>query len=374
MNLFIPSMPGLVRVFETHYGTVQLALTLYLFSLAVAQLFVGDLSDRFGRRPVMLWGLVCFFLGSVVCIVAPNIDTLIVGRMIQAVGGCTGLVLSRTIIRDLHGLEGATSMIAYVTMVMVIAPILAPSLGGVLDTVFNWQAGFVALAIYAVCLFAFSFYWLSETHKGPFQSGGFQRMFIGFGCLLRRWRFVRYSLQISFSSCAFFSFLGGAPYVMMDIMGRTTAEYGLYFMFGGAFYMLGNFITGRKSAVWGTTRLLWIGAVIGLIGGSLLLVAFLTEKLDPVSLFGAMAIIALANGCTLPAGTASVIGVDQSRIGAAAGLSGFMQIAMGALGAFLVGTWLEDTAAPLVYVMFVSTALAFFVHLGGEHLERRSAR
>ncbi len=374
MNMFIPSMPGLVRVFETDYATVQLALTLYLFSLAVSQLFVGDLSDRYGRRPVMLWGLALFFLGSVVCMAAPNVDTLILGRMTQAVGGCTGLVLSRSIIRDLHGLEGATSMIAYVTMVMVIAPILAPSVGGLLDSTFNWQAGFVVLSAYAAGLFSYSFYRLKETHKGPFQSGGPGQMLIGFGFLLRRWRFIRYSLQISFSSAAFFSFLGGAPYVMVEIMGRTTAEYGLYFMFGGAFYMLGNFLSVRKAAVWGAPRLLWLGATVGLAGGLLLLAVFLRGSLGPVSLFGAMAVIALANGCTLPAGTACAIGVDHSRIGAAAGLSGFMQIATGALGAFLVGTWLSDSAAPLVYVMAISMGIAFAVHLAGEYLEGRLGR
>ena len=133
MNILIPSIPKLMDIFNSSYGSVQVTLTAYLISMAIAQLFVGPLSDRFGRRPVVLLGSGICFSGSLICVFATQIDYLVFGRVIQAIGACTGLVMSRTIIRDIHGMERAASMIAYVTMAMVVVPMLSPTLGGVLD-------------------------------------------------------------------------------------------------------------------------------------------------------------------------------------------------------------------------------------------------
>src|SRR5690554_5364405 len=142
LNIYLPSMPSLVGLFDTTMARVQLTLSLYLAAFALAQIVIGPLSDRYGRRPVLLWGMVVFMLGSLACALAPDIDFLIAGRILQAAGGSTGIVLGRAIVRDLYDRRQAASMIGYVTMGLAIAPMVGPAIGGVLDHVFGWTASF----------------------------------------------------------------------------------------------------------------------------------------------------------------------------------------------------------------------------------------
>jgi len=373
LNIFIPSMPGMVTTLGTDYATVQLTLTLYLAAMGGAQIIIGPVSDRFGRRPAVIGGMLLFIGGSLACAFAPNIETLIIGRVIQAAGGCTGMVMSRTIIRDMHGMDKAASMIGYVTMVMVIAPILAPTIGGFLDSQFDWRAGFHLSVAYAAVVLLFIYALLGETHKGPFRAESAGVMFLNFVGLLGQFRFNRHALQIAFSSGAFFAFLGGVPYVSINLMGITPAQYGFFFMFGGVFYMLGNFITGRKSEKWGARRLITLGTSIGLTGGAFLIVVHATGSLTPLTLFGGMAIIALGNGLSLPSGTAGAVSADPTRVGAASGLAGFMQIVTGALASYIVGLLLSDSAVPMITVMSACVTLAFGIHMTGLWVDRRSA-
>jgi DHA1 family bicyclomycin/chloramphenicol resistance-like MFS transporter len=369
MNIFIPSIPGLMSIFESSYATVQLVLTAYLVSMAFAQLIVGPLSDRFGRRLVALTGLsVCVF-GSVLCIYSVYIEMLIVGRVIQAIGACSGLVMARTIIRDIFGLDKAASMMGYLTMAMVIVPMLAPTIGGVLDDFFGWQASFFLVMTYGIVIFILCSQLLKETHFGPFNVRNPQQVLLDFWRLLKQWRFSRHAFQISFSSAAFFSFLGGSPFVVIELMGATKSEYGFYYIFAAGSYMFGNFLTGRYSQKLGSRRIILLGTSIGFFGGIFLYGVYLLNLLSPLLLFMGMGIIALGNGLCLPSGTAAAISADPDRIGTAAGLAGFMQIGFGSGGAFLAGSLISNSAAPLLVIMLLSVSFGFLINLVGQKLD-----
>ena len=146
LNMMIPSMPGLEKTFAVPYGTVQLTLTLYLIGMAVCQLIYGPASDKFGRRPLLLAGLSLFFIASVLAAIAPTIETLIAARLIQAIGGSAGIVLARAMVRDVFTREQSASMISYITMAFVVAPMVAPVLGGFLEQYASWRSGFWILA------------------------------------------------------------------------------------------------------------------------------------------------------------------------------------------------------------------------------------
>ncbi len=367
LNIFMPSMPGMVRVFDTDYSTVQLALTLFLASIALSQLIIGPLSDRFGRRPVVLYGTALFLIASTVCIFATSIEMLIVGRILQAFGGCTGMVMARAIVRDMHGLDKSASMIGYVTMAMVVVPMMAPMMGGYLDGAYGWQASFVLVLVFASVALVFAFHYIGETHKGPFRAENPVRMIISYGALLRKSKFVWPALQVSFSTAAFFAFLGGAPYVTIDLLGGSPVEYGLYFVFPSSCYMLGNFITGQMSEKWGAGRLVAIGLGVSMLGGFWLLINYYVFDLSILTLFIGMGFIALGNGLTLPSGTAAAISADSSRVGAAAGLSGSMQLGAGATSSFLAGWFLSGSsnALPLVIIMSMCVFMAIVVQLAG---------
>jgi DHA1 family bicyclomycin/chloramphenicol resistance-like MFS transporter len=358
LNIFIPSMPGIQHVFDVSYGVVQLALTLYIFATAVAQLFIGSLSDRFGRRPVLLAGMALFLGGSLICAFATHIGVLIVGRVVQAVGGCAGLVLSRAVARDVHDAEGATRMIAYVTMAMVVAPMVAPAVGGYLEVWWDWRASFYLVAALAVLVLAATWRWAFETHFDRRPMPGLIGMLRGHRVLLRSPCFVGYSLNAAFSAGIFFTFLGGAPYVMSEVLGRPPSDYGLYFILVSLGYMLGNFTAAKLSRRVGGLRMLVLAGLIAAAAvvamGLMAAVGYLT----PLAIFGPTAVVAFSNGIGLPNALIGAISVDPKQVGTASGLAGFLQMGIGATGAVVVGQFKAESQVPLVIVMGICALLA----------------
>ena len=359
LNIFLPSMPGLMRVYDTGYDTAQLTLSFYLVGLGVAQLGYGPLSDRFGRRPALLAGLVLYLVGSVACVAAPTIETLIAGRVLQAVGGCSGIVISRAIIRDVYDRARAASVLAYVTMAMVVAPLMAPTVGGFLDDWFGWRAGFVFMVAVGALTLAACFLLLNETHtprKGSVPQRG---VWEGVTALLGRRRFHGYAFQVAFNSGVFYAFIAGAPYVMIELLHRSAGEYGLWFAVASAVYMLGNLVAGRMSERVGPDRMIAIGTAVSLVGVAVLGAFYLNDMVLPATLFGGMSIVAFGNGMSIPNGISSAVSVDPARAGTASGLSGFSQMAVGAGISYAVGFLLMETAGPLVAVMVFSSVAAW---------------
>ncbi len=362
LNIFIPSMPTLVRAFDTDAATVQLALSLYLIGVAVAQLAYGPLSDRYGRRPVLLIGLALFLLGSIACLLAPSIEALIAGRVVQAVGACSGMVLARAVVRDLYDRSEAASKLGYIMMAMVIAPMIAPSIGGLLDWWLGWRASFAFVALFGLAILAAAFASLHETNLRRHTSTRPADLLAAFVRLLRLPAFNAYAWQGAFSSGVFFGFLGGAPYVMVEILGRTPAEYGLWFVVLSAMYMTGNFLSARLSARVGLDRMIWWGVVLSVVGTSLLLAAVLTGTLSPLTLFGTMSVVSVANGLSLPNAMAGAISADTQAAGAASGLAGFLQMGLGAALSYLAGALLTESALPLALIMAGTALLALLVY------------
>jgi MFS transporter, DHA1 family, multidrug resistance protein len=363
LNIFVPSMPGIQRAFHTDYATVQLTLTLYLIGFAVAQLLYGPLSDRFGRRPVLLAGQGIYLVGSVMCLMATGIEALIAWRVVQAVGACSGMVLARAIIQDIYKREKAAPMLAYVHSAMAAAPMIGPSIGGVLEVWFGWQASFVLIAAIGVGVLAAAVIFGHETHTGEAQGSAIVDMMVSFWFLLRRPVFCGHAFQVAFTSSVFFAFVGGVPYVMVDLMGRPPSEYGFYFSVVPGMFMTGSFLAGRVSARVGSDRMITIGNLIALTATGAEVAWNHWDLLTPVTLFGSMAVAAFGAGLAQPNGMAGAVGVDPRRAGAASGLSGFMQMIVSAGVATIVGALLTDSATPVVVVMFASAALALTFHL-----------
>jgi len=370
LNIFIPSMPGLQAVFAADYATVQLTLTFYLAATAVAQLFLGTWSDRLGRRPVVLMGLLLFTIGSVLAALASSIVLLIGARILQAVGGSVGMVIGRAIVRDTHDEHNAASQIAYITMAMVVAPMIAPALGGYLDIWLGWRASFIAVALAGAVVLPWAFFSLNETLQERRSGAGIATILHDYGRLLRSRRFLAWSATMAFTTAIFFSFLAGAPYVMVHILHRSPGEYGLYFVLVSLGYMSGNFIAGRLSRRLGTHRMIAFGCLLALVGTVLNSALTWVGILSPLSLFGCMAIVAVSNGISLPNATAAAVSVIPELTGTASGLAGFFQIAIGALGTVLVGAVMADSHIPLIIIMQVSAIIAvaaLLVGLAREH-------
>ena len=362
LNIFMPSMPGLQREFNVPYGTVQYTLTLYLIGMAACQLVYGPLSDRVGRRPMLLGGLAIFVIASLMAGLAPSIEVLIAARLLQALGGAAGIVLARTMVRDVFDRESSASVISYITMAFVVAPMVAPALGGLIDTHYGWRGDFWLLTLFGAVVLAAAWRFLPETHVNRNPAGSGMGLISGAVSLFALRRFRGYTLTLALTSSVFFAFLGGAPHIMMDVLNRTPMEYGLWFVIISAGYMLGNFLSGRYTRAIGIDRMIMIGCGIAVLGGLLCFAAAIAGLLSPATLFVPMCLAALGNGLTIPNGTAGAISVDPRLTGAAAGWSGFSQMACGAAASQLVGSLQNHWPFAVFWFMAIASVLALASH------------
>lgn len=370
LNLFVPSMPAAQRGLGLSDAAIQLTLTLYLVALAGAQLIYGPVSDRFGRKPPLIFGMLCLALGSVVAGFAEDAVQLVSGRVLQAIGGCSGLVLGRAMIRDRHDPSEAASRIATVTLAMMLAPMLTPAVGGYADQWLGWRAGFWVITSIAAAIFLAVTLRLPETHHDRRPMPGLAPMLRAYRGLLADRGFLGHAGAAGFGTAAFFAFVAGAPYVIIELMGRTPAEFGLWYIVASGGYMIGNIITARLASRVGPMRMLAAGAIAAVAGyGSLILAAGLLP-MAPMTIFLPMTGIALANGIILPNATArALVAGGTGNVGAAAGLAGFLQMGGGAVASQVIGWTRGDDAWPLVFVLVscgVGTLLCTRIAWGAE--------
>jgi DHA1 family bicyclomycin/chloramphenicol resistance-like MFS transporter len=370
MNVFLPSLPGMARHFETDYAIVQLAVSLYLVATALLQLVIGPLSDRFGRRPVLL-GCFCIFIGgTVAAIFAPSIEIFLACRLFQAFSAA-GMVLSRAVIRDTVGPNEAASRIGYVTMGMALVPMIAPSIGGYLDELYGWQSTFLLTLGFGIVAVAIVYLDLGETNRHTTSS--FLQQFKSYPQLLGSRRFWGYTLTAAFTSGAFFAFLGGGPYVATEILGLSPSGYGIYFGLLSGGYVIGNFCSARFSRQVGINRMMLSGNLIATVGMASSIVLFWADYFHPLSLFGPAFFIGVGNGITLPNANAGIVSVRPHLAGSASGLGGALQIGGGAALSIMGGAWLSPAsgAYPLLYVMCLSSLSAVFATLYVIHVARK---
>jgi len=345
MQIVIPSLPAMALALAVPYGTIQLAITLYLIGVALAQLLYGPLSDRFGRKPLLLAGLSIFLVGSVAAALAPSAGFLIAARVLQAVGSCAGLVLGRAIIRDAYPREQAASMMGYVSTAMSVAPMLAPLLGSLLEQRFGWRASMVACLAFGVPLWLAVRARLPETLAQPAPLPGLAGMLGAYAQLVRLPAFRAYCGITAFSTGAFFAFAVGGPLVVVQTLGYAPTAYAAAMMLIALSWSAGTFTVARLATRLGVPRMLRLGTRVTLVGGVL---AVAVELLLPPGLwpfFLPMVVVAVGNGMTQPNAIAAAVSVRPGLAGTASGLVGSLQMGFGALLTVLVG--LTETGSGL---------------------------
>ena len=356
MNIFLPSLPNMTAHFDTDYRLMQLSVAIYLAVNAVLQILVGPISDKLGRRPVILGGVAIFLLATLGCIFATDIWMFLAFRMAQATAA-VGLVLSRAVVRDLFSQDEAASMIGYVTMGMAVVPMIGPAIGGILDSTLGWQANFWLLFLLGVAMMGLTWTDLGETATPSGNS--LAQQFREYPELLLSPRFWGYALASGFASGAFFAYLGGAPFVGTVVFGLSPTELGFYFGAPAVGYFLGNFISGRYSVRIGVNRMVLWGAMINATGILISLSILYAGYGSALSFFGFMTFVGLGNGMSIPNATAGMLSVRPHLAGTASGLGGAIMIGGGAALSALAGAMLHpDTgAAPLLWIMAVTSLL-----------------
>lgn len=356
MNIFLPSLPSMTAYFDTDYGVMQLSIAVYLGVNAVLQIVVGPISDKFGRRPVILGGLAVFLIATLGCIYAPNAAIFLGFRMLQA-AVVVAMVLSRAVVRDMVPTDQAASMIGYVTMGMTVVPMLGPALGGVLDHAFGWQASFWMLFLLGLAIFLLAYADLGETKTSSGLS--LTQQFREYPELLLSPRFWGYSLANGFTAGAFFAYLGGAPFVATELFGMNSATMGVYFGAPAVGYFFGNWFSGRYSVRFGVNRMVLLGCLICGTGTALSLLIFGLNGGSAEVFFGFMTFVGIGNGLAIPNATAGALSVRPHLAGTASGLSGAIMIGGGAALSAVAGAVLTPAtgAFPLLWIMLITSAL-----------------
>jgi DHA1 family bicyclomycin/chloramphenicol resistance-like MFS transporter len=357
LNVVVPALPVMANRLATDVATIQLAVSVYLLALAAGQLLMGPLSDRFGRRPVLLAGITLTAGASVLAIVVATVESLIFARVLQALGASAGIVVSRAIIRDLFDRNRAAAMIGLVATVMVVVPTFGPLIGGLLDTGFGWESIFIFTAATSAAVVVWAALALPETRGLNVPPGAQQQGFFrDLAGLARSAKFAGYVCAGAFGSSTFFVFLGGGPHVVVTLMERSSAEYGVWFAIGSIGYMAGNFGAARLSTRFGVDRLIWWGIGMEILGATMsTILAIYALHWGPIIVFGPQMIISFGNGLLLPGAIAGAVSVRPQAAGTAAGITGFAQMALGAAVTQYAGTLLAEspTAIPMAVFMAV---------------------
>jgi len=357
MNIFLPSLPAMAETFDVTYAAATLSVTLFLAMNAVFQLFVGPLSDRFGRRPIVLASLIIFCFSSFGCILATSFEIFLVCRLLQSVV-VAGLVLSRAAIRDVHSQDQAASVIGYVTMGMAILPLIGPAVGGGLEVQFGWIASFWVLFGIGIFVFVLAYLDMGETNKH--RTTSMVAQFQAYPELLSSRRFWGYCLTATFSAGAYFAYLGGAAYVGREIFSLSPAVLGFYLGAPAIGYIIGNGLSGKLSVAVGVNKMILTGTLITALGMLLCISLFLFTIPIPLSFFGCVSFMGIGNGMVLPNSTSGMMSVRPHLAGSASGIGGTINTAGGASIATATSAILIPGTGtlPLLFIMLASTILS----------------
>ncbi|NIZ12412.1 multidrug effflux MFS transporter [Phaeobacter sp. HF9A] len=355
LNMFLPSLPHIAAEFQVDYALANLSVGAFLAISAVMQVLVGPLSDRFGRRPVMLWALVLFTLASFGTALASNIWVFLGFRLLQS-AAVVGSVVPRAAVRDLYDTREAASRLGYVTMAMALAPMLGPMFGGWLDMLFGWRAAFwLYLALGGGVL---ALVWVDFGETNHSRSASVMTQMRRYPLLFSSRRFWGYSVCMAFSIGGFFAFITGAPMVAQAWFNMNSAWVGLGIGIITGGFMVGNLVSARLSLrVPLLTLILW-GRSCAVLGPSLGLLLFYADLGSAVTFFGCAVAVGFGNGLTMANASAGLMSLRPELAGSAAGLSGALGVAVGAVLTTLTGLSVTAQNAPFaVFTIMLGAAI-----------------
>ena len=359
-DMYVPSLPAIGSALHASTEQVQLTISSYLLGFAAGQILYGPVSDRFGRKPVIMTALVLYGLGSIVCATTQSIEMLAAVRFVQALGGAGAIVLARAVVRDLYSGVRAGRELSLMGSIQALAPILAPVIGGGLQTVFGWRASFILLVIFALTVGTATARLLPETlHKptpGPFSLAAMGRLF---GSVLIHRSFLAHLGIVITTFVGLYAWVSGSSIVIKGIYGLSPLAFGATYAIGSSGYLLGTNIAVRVVMRHGLDRMIGIGTALMAAGG-LMMVAVVTLGLaNVIWLVAGMTIYLTGMGISMPQTLAGAITPFHDRAGTASSLLGFSQQSTASIAAAIIGAYLGSSAWPVAGTVAAMGCLAF---------------
>ncbi len=354
MHIVLPAIPTVARSFDASVATIQWSVSLYMIAVAAAQLIYGPLSDRYGRRPPLLVGLGIFIIGSILCAVAPTAPLLFAGRLVQGAGACVGMVLGRAMVRDIYQSDRAVVVLAYISMALMSVPGIAPIVGGLILSWLDWRALFVICVIAGILLFVVALR-LAETHHNRVPLPSVIAVLRDFAHLLRLREFVVPAFVMALPNCGFWAFISISPALLQDRLGIPPQQFGFYFAILPTTYFTGSYLSTRVMPHLGPARTALLGTAICAALGVTMLVMTMTLTPTGIGLFLPVGLMNCAIAMTMPALQMRALSADPRLIGAASGLMGFVQMALGATSTLVVSWLYTGTAVPAGAILALSS-------------------
>jgi DHA1 family bicyclomycin/chloramphenicol resistance-like MFS transporter len=350
-DLYLSSLPGMALDFAVSPAAVQATLSLFVFGFGTAQLISGPLSDRYGRRPVLIGGLALYLLSGLACALSPSLDWLVAARFVQAIGCCTAVVVARAIVRDAYSPAEGARVLAKALSLLALAPIFGPILGGYLQVAFGWRAAFVTLALAGLAVWVAAMRHLKESNNRlnptAMRPGNLAATYRD---VLRTPAFWAYALPGSISYASIFVFISGTPFVLIKVLGVPTQYYGYLFAFGVCGYLGGTLICRRLLATIGVARVLALGTTIGLLGGLGFLLLVLAGISHWILVVMAQFVVMTAHGINFPCTQSGSLAPFPDKAGAAAGLFGCLVMYAALAAGIWVGGSHDGTLLPLASI------------------------
>lgn len=364
IDLYLPTLPGIARDFAVSPAAVQLTLSAFFIGMALGQLAYGPASDRIGRRPAILIGCGVYVLASLGCALAPGIGWLIAGRFAQALGCCAGMVVARAVVRDRYDHRDSARIFSLLTLVLAVAPLLAPTVGGWLALVFSWRAVFLALTLFGACVAAAVFFRLEESRsRATAEKAAGESVLGAYVSLLGNRRLAGYILVSACNGATLFSYIAAAPDLVIDIWGFTQQQFGLVFA-GIAVGVIGasqvNRALLRRHA---PDRILGIASLCAIVCGFALLAAA-NAGLGPWWVLAGLFCVLTSNGFIAANALAGALNVDPLRAGTTSGLFGAANFACGAAASALSAAMHDGTPRPMALVMAAALSFAAIAYFG----------
>ncbi|MBM3502524.1 MAG: multidrug effflux MFS transporter [Alphaproteobacteria bacterium] len=369
-NMYAPSLPAMAAYFDASAASVQATVSVFLIAFAFGQLLYGPLSDRYGRRTVLIGGLIVYAvttLGSVVlATLFPSIEVLILCRALQALGACAGPVMGRAITRDLYSREETARVMAYVAMAMGLAPAFAPVLGGHLEEWFDWRASFLVTLGFVLVVLVATLAALKETntYRGVNTQESVVGMVGGFAELVRSRDFMAFVLVGSLVYGGMFTFQTAGPFVIVDLLGYTAADYGWFSAAPILAYMVGSFIAGRLTHSTGVDAMVPIGMLAVVFGAAVFLTLALTMPASALNVFGPLTVMSVGMSIMFPGTMAGAVSIKPRIAGTASALYGFLQMGAAAVAISVLGLFESRSHLPFAWVcslaMFAAGAVSFW--------------
>lgn len=371
-DMYLPSLPSIASELNAPIAQVGLTISAYLIGFAFGQIIYGPVSDRHGRKPVLLGALVVYVLASIVCVLSTSIEMLIVARAVQALGGSGGVVLTRAIVRDLYSGPRAGRELSLIGSVMALAPVVAPLIGGVMQTAFGWRAIFMLLVVAGAFIALVIWRFLPETLRERAEHPvSLAAMIASYRVVARNPGFLGYLSLGAVSFAGLFAWISGASFVLQNLYALTPLVFGIYFAIGSFGYLTGTSAAAKLVTRAGLDLTLGIGSAIMAAAG-LAVAAELAFGVDSaLGIVLAVAIFLAGFGMVLPQSIAGAMQPFPERAGAASSLFGFVQQSGAAISGAVVGWLLGASAWPLAGALAAMGVLTLILWVGTRDIRRK---